>query len=77
MNSIKWQDGTVFKNGVNGLQIETFQPLTIKHVEELNAKFPCVENEITLASLDAALRPQKHRTADRIKRGVESTMAKQ
>lgn len=75
MTNIKWQEGTVSENGVNGLQVEDVLAETIKHVEELNTKFPCVENEITLSSLDAALRAQKHRTADRIKRGVESTMA--
>lgn len=75
MTKIKWQDGTVSENGVNGLQVEDVLKETINHVKELNTKFPCTENEITLSSLDAALKAQEHRTADRIKRGVESTMA--
>jgi hypothetical protein len=43
-----------------------------KHMlENLNAKFPCRENAMTITKLDEALMWQKKRTDDRIERNVE------
>lgn len=68
---IKWQDGVVSENGINGLQIDDVLYETIRHLKEINTNYPCKENEITLSSLRTALQAQQLRTENRIKRGVE------
>lgn len=72
-NSIAFtlQNGPVNKHGVNGCQVTTMIAAARKIIAELNAKFPCEENESTLRHLSQALRWQSKRTSDRKARGVE------
>ncbi|MGZ3770083.1 MAG: hypothetical protein ACXVCP_00275 [Bdellovibrio sp.] len=42
-------------------------------IEQLNAKFPCRENAMTITKLDEALLWQDKRTKDRQSRNVEGT----
>ena len=44
-------------------------------IEELNKKFPCRENAVTITKLDEALMWQEKRTKDREARKVEGTSA--
>lgn len=69
--SFKIQDGPVKENGLNGCQLTTLIATAKIMLEKLNEKFPCVENDGTIAALDSALHYQKARTKDREARGVE------
>lgn len=71
MYDIKWQDGVVSENGYNGLQVGDAILQTIVHLNELNNKFPCEENEITLHNLKSAFLAQQLRHDNRVRRGVE------
>ena len=65
------QDGTIPKNGVNGMQamdvINTLRELFVS----LNEAFPCEENIRTIGHLDRARHWQTLRTIDRTNRKVE------
>ncbi len=65
------QNGPVKEVGVNGCQLTDVIEVAKMMLEELNKKFPCSENDSTLAYLDAALTCQGLRTMDRELRGVE------
>lgn len=68
---IKWQDGVVSENGRNGLQVGDVIFQTIVRLNELNDKYPCEENEITLHALKSAFFAQQLRHDNRVRRGVE------
>lgn len=68
---VKWQDGTVPDNGVNGATIEDVIEVARERIAELNAKFPCRENSLAITKLEEATHWLEARTKDRIKRGVE------
>lgn len=68
---VKWQDGNVPENGVNGATIEEVIEVARERVAELNAKFPCRENSLAITKLEEATHWLEARTKDRIKRGVE------
>lgn len=70
-SGIKWQEGTVKENGVNGLQVKDVIIQTLERVEYLNDEFPCKENEQTLHGLKIALKGQFDRDLDRRERNVE------
>lgn len=68
---VKWQDGNVPDNGVNGATIEDVIEVARERIAELNAKFPCRENSLAITKLEEATHWLEARTKDRIKRGVE------
>ena len=71
--TIKFQDGTVKDNGVNGLQVEEALLQCIKRISELNAKVPCPENCYAMEAIHRAIQELEVRTKDREERGVEGT----
>jgi hypothetical protein len=74
-NSVSFtiQNGPIKENGKNGCQVADMIAVAKHMIEELNKKFPCRENAVTITKLDEALMWQEKRTKDREKRGVEGT----
>ena len=68
---VKWQEGNVPDNGINGAAIEEVIEVARERIAELNAKFPCRENSLAITKLEEATHWLEARTKDRIKRGVE------
>lgn len=69
--SFKIQDGPIKENGLNGCQVVDMIAVARHIITELNKKFPCRENAMTITKLDEALMWQEARTANRTKRNVE------
>lgn len=67
------QDGPIGEVGKNGCQVVDIIAVAKHMLEELNKKFPCRENSVTLTKLDEALMWQEKRTKNRLARGVEGT----
>lgn len=65
------QNGPIKEAGKNGCQVTDMIAVAKHMIEELNKKYPCRENSMTVTKLDEALMWQKKRTEDREKRGVE------
>lgn len=76
MYEIKFQDGNVTENGVNGLQVEEVLARALARLQEYNAKVPCRENSIAITKIEEAIMWLNKRTADRVSRGVEGTEEK-
>ena len=72
----KIQNGPIKEVGVNGCQADALIGVYHRILRELNDKFPCRENAMTLTKLEEALMWQKKRTQNREKRGVEGTSQK-
>ena len=68
---IDFQKGAVKEVGVNGLTNESLLTILIHRTNELNNKFPCVENIIAVEHMLDALANFNQRTQKRISRGVE------
>lgn len=73
---IKWQEGTVPEVGVNGAQIEDVIDAVLDRLRDLNGRFPCRENSITITKLEEAAMWQRERTRNREARGVEGQHVK-
>jgi len=73
VNSVSFtvQNGPIKEVGVNGCQITALIATAKLMIENLNGKFPCRENAMTITKLDEALMWQKKRTQDRESREVE------
>lgn len=73
VNSLSFtlQNGPVKEVGKNGCQVTDVIAVAKHIIEELNKKFPCRENAMTITKLDEALMWQKKRTDDREARKVE------
>lgn len=69
--SFTLQNGPVKEHGKNGCQVVDVIAVAKHMIEEMNKKFPCRENAVTITKLDEALMWQEKRTKDRIARGVE------
>lgn len=65
------QNGPIKEVGKNGCQVTDIIAVAKHIIDELNKKFPCRENAMTITKLDEALMWQKKRTDDRIAREVE------
>lgn len=65
------QNGPIKESGVNGCQVTDVIAVAKHIIEELNKKFPCRENSITITKLEEALMWQAKRTQDREARNVE------
>lgn len=70
------QNGPIGEVDVNGCQVTDMIEVAKMIIENLNGKFPCRENSLTITKLDEALMWQKRRTEDRERRGVEGTSQK-
>lgn len=77
---IAWhdQDRLVFKmmtkpasEGGTGCQLTDLIEVALHQLKYLNNKFPCIENDKTIVSLEKALAWQNDRTLNRLDRGVE------
>lgn len=69
--SVNIQDGTIPKNGINGIQITDLLRYVNEVYKSLNGAHPCKENLNTIKFLELALKEQHYRTLDREARGVE------
>lgn len=69
--SFTLQNGPIKENGKNGCQVTDVIAVAKHILEQLNAKFPCRENAMTITHLDEALMWQEKRTKDREARNVE------
>lgn len=67
------QNGPIKESGKNGCQVTDVIAVAKHIMEQLNAKFPCRENAMTITHLDEALMWQDKRTKDREARKVEGT----
>lgn len=65
------QNGPIKEVGKNGCQVTDVIAVAKHILEQLNAKFPCRENAMTITHLDEALMWQDKRTKDREARQVE------
>jgi len=76
-NSIAFtiQNGPVKEAGVNGCQVTTLIAAAKHMIEQLQVKYPCVQNAETIFHLSEALHYQLKRTENRTARGVEGTSA--
>lgn len=73
--NIKFQEGTVSENGVNGAQIEDVIELLIERLQELQkGKSPCRESVLAITKLQEARMWLEERTRNRRKQGVEGKM---
>lgn len=71
MISFKIQNGPIKEVGVNGCQVDTLIEAAKLIIEELNEKFPCIENYAAIQMLSLALDWLEARKRDREKRCVE------
>lgn len=70
--NIKFQEGTVLENGVNGAQIEDVVEVLIERLQGFQkGKFTCRENALAITKLQEARMWLEERTRNRIKQGVE------
>jgi hypothetical protein len=74
-NSISFtlQNGPIREVGVNGCQVDTIIEAAMMIVQGFNEKFPCLENQFAINSLENALLFLELRKQKRMKRGVEGS----
>ena len=71
---VKFQEGAIKENGVNGCHNEDLIAIVIDRLQCLNQDdFKCRENSIAITKLEEALMWLNKRTLDRRSRGVEGT----
>ena len=74
---VKFQEGPIKENGVNGCHNEDLIAIVIDRLQCLNQDdFKCRENSIAITKLEEALMWLNKRTLDRRSRGVEGTSQK-
>lgn len=74
---IRFQNGPIKENGVNGCHQEDLLAIVIDRLEHFQAgNFACRENALALTKAQECLHWLEHRTADRVARGVEGTNTK-
>ena len=69
--SFTLQNGPVKEKGVNGCQVDEVVGAAKVMLEGLQKQFPCLENEVAITSLQAALNALRLRRTNRELRGVE------
>lgn len=69
--NIKFQQGGVADNGVNGMTNEALLAILIHRTKFLDSKFACDENKRAIQHMEEALVNLEVRSARRIVRGVE------
>ena len=71
---IKFQNGPVAENGVNGCHQEDLLHIVVDRLEHFQkGDYACRENALALTKIQEALHWLNHRTSDRQRRGVEGT----
>ena len=74
---VKFQEGPIKENGVNGCHNEDLIAIVLDRLYSLNqGDFKCRENSIAITKLEEAMMWLNKRTADRKARGVEGTSQK-
>jgi hypothetical protein len=74
---VHFQQGPIAENGVNGISNEALLAIVIDRLQGFQSgEFKCRENAIALTKLEEAMHWLKHRTRERLARGVEGTSAK-
>jgi hypothetical protein len=72
LEQIRFQNGPIEENGVNGVQNEDLLAIVIHRLQGFQSvQFACRENAIALTKCQEALMWLDKRTADRVTRGVE------
>lgn len=70
--NIKFQEGAILENGVNGAQIEDVIDVLVSRLEGFQkGGFPCRENALAITKLEEARMWLNERTRKRKKQGVE------
>jgi hypothetical protein len=70
--NIKFQEGPVKENGVNGCQIEDVIDVLVKRLQGFQAgNYPCRENALAITKLEEARLWLEERTMKRKAQGVE------
>jgi hypothetical protein len=73
---IRFQNGPIAENGVNGLTQEVLLAVVIDRLRSFQSgPFSCRENAIAMTKCEEALHWLQHRTLDRMRRGVEGKTA--
>jgi len=71
---IYFQNGPIKEVGTNGISNESLLAVVIDRLQCFQtSEFSCRENSLALTKLEEALHWLKHRTEQRIQRGVEGT----
>jgi hypothetical protein len=65
IQGIKFQDGPVPENGVNGLTNEVLLAIIAHRIDQLNKEIPCRENSIAITKVQEALFWLEERTRNR------------
>jgi len=74
LGAVKFQNGPIKENGVNGVMNEDLIVIVIDRLQGFQeGDYKCRENAIALTKLEEALLWLNKRTADRARRGVEGT----
>lgn len=71
--NIKFQDGPVKKNGINGCQANDVVNVLLQYLVECNYYFPCRENALAITKLQEAAMWLEERTRLREVQHVEGT----
>lgn len=71
--TIKFQDGVIPENGINGVQVDDVLEVALLRLMQLNNIKPCRENSIAITKVEEALMWLEKRTKNRELRGVEET----
>ena len=69
--TLRFQSGGVEDKGVNGITNEALLAVLEDRLTHLNNKFPCIQNNLAIINIKAALTILEQRTASREARGVE------
>ena len=73
--NIRFQNGPIAEEGVNGLTQEVLLAVVIDRLRSFQSgPFSCRENAIALTKCEEALHWLQQRTIDRMRRGVEGKM---
>jgi hypothetical protein len=74
---VNFQNGPIKGNGINGVTQEALLAIVIDRLRSFQAgPYSCRDNAIALTHCEEALMWLQRRTRERIKRGVEGTLAK-
>ena len=72
---VKFQRGPIKEHGVNGCHHEDLIAIVIDRLKSFQqGVFICRENALAITKLEEAVHWLRHRTNDRINRGVEGTL---
>ena len=71
---VQFQNGPIKESGVNGCHQEDLLAIVIDRLQSFQSgDFKCRENALAITKIEEAMHWLNHRTAGRVKRGVEGT----